>query len=94
MKVSKDEVLYTANLAKLKINENEIDSFIEQMTQYLSYANNLSEVNTDDIDPLSHVLEIENVLREDVVKEGLNIEEALKNAPEKEDRCFKVPKML
>lgn len=94
MKVSKDEVLYTANLAKLKINDDEIDSFSEQMTQYLSYANNLNEVDTDDIEPLSHVLEVENVLREDEVKEGLTIEEALKNAPEKEDRCFKVPKML
>ncbi len=94
MKVSKDEVLYTANLAKLKIKEEEIDTFIEQMTQYLSYANNLDKVDTENVEPLSHVLDVENVMRKDEIKEGLNIEEALKNAPEKEGRCFKVPKML
>ena len=94
MKVSKDEVLYTANLAKLKIKEEEIDTFIEQMTEYLAYANNLDTVDTENVEPLSHVLEVENVMREDEIKEGLNIEEALKNAPKKEGRCFKVPKML
>lgn len=94
MKVTKEDVLYTANLAKLDINEEEIEGFRDALTKQLEYAKALDNVDTTNVKPLSHVLDLENVVREDEVKEGLSIEEANQNAPSKEGRCINVPKML
>lgn len=94
MKVSKKDVLYTASLAKLKIDEKDVEGYQDTLLKQLEYAKALDDIDTEDIKPLAHVLDLENVVREDVVKEGLSIEEALENAPEKEDRTITVPKML
>ena len=94
MKVSKEDVLYTASLAKINIDEKDLEAYQDTLTKQLEYAKSLDNVDTEGIKPLSHVLDLENVVRKDEVKEGLTVEEALKNAPEKEDRCITVPKML
>lgn len=94
MKVSEKDVLYTASLAKLKIEEKDVKAYQDTLTKQLEYAKALDDIDTEDIKPLAHVLDLENVVREDVVKEGLTIDEALQNAPEKEGRTITVPKML
>jgi len=94
MKVTKEDVLYTASLAKIDIKEEDVETYIDTLTKQLEYAESLDKVDTKDVKALSHVLNLENVVREDKVKEGLSIEEALQNAPSKDDRCINVPKML
>ena len=94
MKVTKDDVLYTASLAKLKISEEEAEKYTDTLEKQLDYSKALDNIDTDGIKPLAHVLNLENVVREDEVKEGLTIEEALQNAPSKDERCINVPKML
>lgn len=94
MKLEDKDVKYTANLAKLELKENESNKMKESLSQILDYIGMLDEIDTSKVKPLSHILPIENVFREDKVKEGLTIEKALENAPSKSERCFKVPKML
>ena len=94
MKVSKEEVLHTAKLAKLKIEDETADDFADKMSSILIFASKLNELDLKDVKPLYNPVDLTNVLREDSVKECLEIEETLKNAPSKEGRYFSVPKML
>lgn len=94
MKVTKQDVEYIAELAKLEYTEEEKEKFTAQFNTILEYIDKLNELNTDDVEPLSHVIELSNVVREDEVKPSLPIEEALKNAPSKTGSFFKVPKVI
>ncbi|MNE73381.1 Aspartyl/glutamyl-tRNA(Asn/Gln) amidotransferase subunit C [compost metagenome] len=64
------------------------------MNAILQYAEKLNELDTENVKPTTHVLQVSNVMRDDVVKESLSQEEALLNAPEDEDGHFKVPAVL
>ena len=94
MKISKEEVLQTAELARLEFNDEELEKFTDQLGDILTYIDELSELNTDDVEPTSHVLEISTPLRDDIVKQTIEVEDALKNAPEREDDFFVVPKVI
>lgn len=85
---------YVAKLARIGLSKEEIEKFSPQLSKVLDYINKLSELDTEEISPTTHVIDIKNVLREDKVKEPLAREEVLKNAPDKEDGCFKVPKVI
>lgn len=91
-RISKEEVKHVANLARLSVSEEEVDMFTEQLDAIIGFAEELNELDTDHIEPTTHVLELKNVLREDTVKESVTREEALKNAPDQRDGQFKVPK--
>jgi aspartyl-tRNA(Asn)/glutamyl-tRNA(Gln) amidotransferase subunit C len=94
MAVSKEEVKYIAKLARLNFREDELEEFTKQFNGILSYMDTLNEVNTDDIEPLSHPVEGANVMRPDVQVKGSDIENALKNAPETDGTFFLVPKII
>jgi len=94
MKISKDDVINVAELARLEFKEEELEKFTEQLGNILEYIEQLSELNTDNVEPTSHVLDISTPLREDKVVEWLNTEEVLKNAPESEDNFFIVPQVI
>ena len=94
MKLTKSDVTYTSELAKLKFNDQKKESLAKDLSDILDYAAKINELDTEDIQPMTHVLENTNVFREDVVEPGLSIDAALQNAPEEKDRTFKVPKML
>jgi aspartyl-tRNA(Asn)/glutamyl-tRNA(Gln) amidotransferase subunit C len=94
MKITKEEVGRVAALARLSLQEEEKDLYAKQLDQILSYIEKLNELNTDGVEPTSHSMPITNPMREDVVKESLSQEAALSNAPEKEQGCFKVPKII
>jgi len=94
MKISKDDVINVAELARLEFKEEELEKFTEQLGNILEYIEQLSELNTDNVEPTSHVLDISTPLREDKVVEWLNTEEVLKNAPESEDNFFVVPQVI
>ena len=92
--ISKEEVLKIAKLAKLKINDDEIESYTEQMNSILEYISQLNEVNTDDVEPLSHVLDAVNITRDDTIKPSLPRESALENAAENDGEFIKVPEII
>lgn len=94
MAVTKQEVEKIAQLAKLKFSEKELDDFTPQMNEVLNYMKKLNELNTENIQPLSHPVEQNNVFREDELKTSITTEEALINAPAKDGQHFTVPKVI
>ncbi len=94
MAVTKKDVEYIADLARLKFNEDELEKFTGQLNEILSYVEKLNELDTSNVEPLSHPVEGSNVFREDIVKPSIDREEALKNAPDKNELFFKVPKVI
>ena len=94
MKISKQEVLNTAELARLDFKDSNLEIFTEQLGRILEYIEDLNELNTDDIEPTFHVLELSTPLREDKVLQLITSEEALHNAPEKDEDFFVVPKII
>lgn len=91
MKLSLAEVDHIANLARLKLSEQEKLRFAEQLSDILEYASRLDALDTDNIPPTDSVLEMELRLRKDEARPGLSSEEALKNAAETKNQQFKVP---
>ena len=94
MKISKDDVIHVAELARLEFGEEELEKFTDQLGNILEYIEKLSELDTKGVEPTSHVLDISTPLREDRVEEWITAEEALQNAPEREDDFFPVPKVI
>jgi aspartyl-tRNA(Asn)/glutamyl-tRNA(Gln) amidotransferase subunit C len=94
MAVTKRDVEKIAELARLKFTEEELENFTPQMNEILSYMDKLNELDTKNVKPLSHPVEQTNVFREDVLKLSISTEDALKNAPSKDEHHFKVPKVI
>jgi aspartyl-tRNA(Asn)/glutamyl-tRNA(Gln) amidotransferase subunit C len=94
MPISKKDVEHVAMLARLLLSEEEKEMFTKQLGQILDHAGKISELNTKDVEPTSHVLPIRNVFREDKVKECLTQKESLSNAPKEEDGFFVIPKIV
>jgi len=93
-KLSRAEVEHIAELAKLGLTEEEKDRFSEQLSAILEYAEILQQLDTDAIPPTAQVIDLQNVMREDVVTPSLSQEEAVANAPAKEAGHFKVLPIL
>lgn len=93
-RISEEQVKHVAHLARLAITEKEAKMLTDQLDKIITYAEQLNELNTDNVEPTAHVLEIKNVMREDRSKEGLPREEVLKNAPEHQDGQIKVPGIM
>ena len=94
MAVTIKDVEHIAKLAKLEFNEDEKAKFTDQFNEILAFMEKLNELDTSNVKPLSHVIELQNVFREDAVKPSIPTEEALQNAPAKTDKFFKVPKVI
>lgn len=92
--ISKDQVKHVAHLARLDVSEEEAEMLTEQLSSIINYAEQLNELDTDGVEPTTHVLDLKNVLRKDEPKDWITQEEALKNAPDKADGQFKVPSIL
>lgn len=94
MSVTEKDVRYMAGLARLQLSEEEVKSFAEDMNDILGYMDQLSEVDTENVEPLEHVIELDSRFRKDEAKEPLSHEEALKNAPDADSDYFRVPKVI
>ena len=94
MTLTLEEVEHIAGLARLQLSEQEKTRYREQLSSILDYAARLGEVDTSGIPPTSSVLPPRSRLRADEARPGLSPEELLRNAPEVEDRQFRVPLVL
>ncbi|HBI03467.1 MAG TPA: Asp-tRNA(Asn)/Glu-tRNA(Gln) amidotransferase GatCAB subunit C [Paenibacillaceae bacterium] len=92
--ISRQEVEYVAKLARLNLSEDEAEKYTEQLNAILEFAGKLNELDTSNIEPTSHVLDVYNVMRDDEVRPSVDREKALLNAPEEEDGQFKVPAVM
>ena len=93
-RINKDEVKKVAHLARLELNENEINNHAEQLEKILDYIRQLEKIDTNDIPCTTRAIEVTNVLRQDEKKYYDCTEELLELGPSKEDKYFKVPKIL
>lgn len=94
MSVTIEEIDRIARLAHLNLNHEEKEHLRGQINQILDYVKKLDELNTEDIQPLSHALELVNVFRNDVPQQSLDQEAALANAPARSEAFFRVPKVI
>lgn len=81
-------------LARLHLTAAEVDAMTVQLGQIVEYVALLNELSTDGVEPLAHPLELSNVLADDVPVAGLDRDQALLNAPKRDDECFRVPAVL
>lgn len=93
-KITIKEVEHVANLARLEFNEEEKRRLTGHLAKILDYIDQLNELDTENVEPTSHVIPVKNVIRPDVVKPSLSKEEALANAPSNVDGLFEVPKII
>ena len=93
-RISNDEVKKVAQLARLKLNESEIKQHASQLEKILDYIKQLEKINTQNIPCTTRAIEVVNVLRKDEKKDYENSEELLDLAPSRENKFFKVPKIM
>jgi aspartyl-tRNA(Asn)/glutamyl-tRNA(Gln) amidotransferase subunit C len=94
MKITKKEVLHVAHLARLDIDEADIDRFAGQIGTILDYVDQLKQVDTADVAATSHAIAMTNAFREDIEQDHLDTADALANAPEKDESGFVVPRVI
>lgn len=94
MSIDKETVRKVAGLARLKMNEQELERFTPQVAGIVKWVEMLGEVNTDDVAPLANVVNIELKLRPDAITDGGRQKEILANAPEAVEGFFVVPKVV
>ena len=93
-RISSDEVKKVAQLARLELNENEINQHAEQLEKILEYIKQLEKINTENVPCTTRAIEVVNVLRKDEKRNYENSEEILDLAPSRENKFFKVPKII
>jgi len=93
-KITKEDVLRTADLARLAITDEEAQMYSTQLTKILSFTEKINEINTDGVTPTTNGITLTNVLRDDEPKRWDKQEAVLNNAPEHEDSQFKVPAIM
>ena len=94
MSITRKDVEHVADLCRLGLEEDEKARYETELNDVLKFMEKLNELDTEGVEPTSHVLEIFNVFRKDEVVKGLDVEEALANAPDRDEDCFKVPSIL
>jgi aspartyl-tRNA(Asn)/glutamyl-tRNA(Gln) amidotransferase subunit C len=94
MSVTVEEVKHIARLARLRLTESEEPVMAEQLSSILDYIEQLTELDVSDVQPMSHVLDLVNATREDVIVQRVTHEQALKNAPSADSDYFRVPRVI
>ncbi len=94
MEISRDETRHVAALAALDLSDEEIEQLAGDLSAILSYVEKLSELDTDMVEPTSHAVEMKTLFRQDEVTNGEAVDDALANAPVREDGFFVVPTII
>lgn len=93
-RISPDDVRHVARLARLAVTDDEVELFAGQLAAVLDHAQDVEALDTAGVPPTAHPLPLENVLRDDVARPGLDRDEVLAMAPEAQDGRFRVPRIL
>ena len=93
-KINKEEVKKVAHLARLELDENQINNHVEQLEKILEYIKQLEKIDTDSVPSTTRAIEVINVFRKDEKKKFNSTEELLELGPSREDKYFKVPKII
>ncbi len=91
--ITDDDVRYVARLARLRLEPGEAERMTGELAKILGHIDKMSELDTADVPPTAHVLDVVNVQRRDTPRPSLDRDDALKNAPAVADDCFRVPRM-
>ncbi|PQJ33258.1 asparaginyl/glutamyl-tRNA amidotransferase subunit C [Salinibacter sp. 10B] len=94
MALSREDVRHVAELARLQFSDEEEARMAEEMSQILDYVEKLDELDTSGVPPMSHVLDVTNVFREDEIEARIDQEQALEPAPEADGEYFQVPQVI
>jgi len=94
MSISREEVEKVSLLGRLLLSDDELVKMTAQLGRILEYVEQLNELDTGDVEPLSHALDVANVLRDDLVTDSLPRQDALGGAPNSDDECYLVPAVL
>ena len=94
MKITKNEVKHVANLARLSLSEDELETMTGQLDIILSYMDKLNELDTQQVKPTTHVFSVSNAFREDIVQESLSQADAVRNGPQQDGEFFQVPRVI
>ena len=92
--LTKEAVERVAHLSRLEFTEDELEKQYEQLGSIIGMMDSLSEIDTTDVTPLNHVMDLQNVFREDIVHESMGVEKVLSNAPSENENMFQVPKIV
>ena len=93
-KITDETLEYVAALSKLELSQEEKETARTDMERMIAYIDQLNELDTTQTEPMSHVFPTVNVFREDIVTNGDGHEDTLMNAPDRNERCFLVPKTI
>lgn len=94
MSVSEKDVRYVAGLARLRLSDEEVKTLAGDMNDILGYMDQLNELDTENVEPLEHVIDMDSRLRKDEARAPLSHDDALKNAPDADSDYFRVPKVI
>jgi aspartyl-tRNA(Asn)/glutamyl-tRNA(Gln) amidotransferase subunit C len=94
MPISREEVEKVSLLGRLLLSQEELDLMTTQLGQILDYMDLLREVNTDEVEPMAHALDVVDVFRADEIRPSLDRQQALANAPNRDRECYLVPAVL
>jgi aspartyl-tRNA(Asn)/glutamyl-tRNA(Gln) amidotransferase subunit C len=94
MSLTRQEVEKVALLARLQLTDQELETMTQQLGQIVAYVQQLSQLDTEDVAPMAHAVERFNVFGADQLQASVSVEEALANAPKRDDACFRVPAVL
>jgi aspartyl-tRNA(Asn)/glutamyl-tRNA(Gln) amidotransferase subunit C len=94
MPVTKEDIIRTANLARLRLSEEELEAMTSTLSKVFQYIDQLHEVDTEGVEPLHHVLDMHNVMDDDVPHQCFTREEALEGAPDRTEEYFRLPRVV
>jgi aspartyl-tRNA(Asn)/glutamyl-tRNA(Gln) amidotransferase subunit C len=94
LKITKEQVEHVAHLARLNLTDEEKEQMTKDLEAIIDFADQLNALDIENVEPTAHVIPIQNVFRKDEVRESLDRDELLKNAPSQKDGCFSVPKIV
>ncbi|MFP4355791.1 MAG: Asp-tRNA(Asn)/Glu-tRNA(Gln) amidotransferase subunit GatC [Phycisphaerae bacterium] len=92
--IDAEQIRHIGLLSRIELTDEQVESFGRQLTHILSAFDKIQQIDTDDVEPLVHPVELHNVLAEDKLGPSLTVEQALANAPQRDGDYFKVPKVI
>ena len=94
MSLTRQQIEKVALLARLQLSEEELDTMTAQLGRIVDYVEQLAALDTDNVEPMAHAVDVSNVFADDQLRPSLPRDEALANAPKRDEECYRVPAVL